>query len=126
MLERDIQNKILLAAGSRNDTRLFRQDVGNGWQGKVAQHMDGRVILDYPRRVSYGLCKGSSDLIGWQTIEITPDMVGKKVARFVALEVKTPPGKVSPEQENFINRVNAAGGKAGVVKSEEEAVSLLT
>ena len=52
MLERDIQNKILLAAGARNDTRLFRQDVGNGWQGKVAQHMDGRVILDYPRRVS--------------------------------------------------------------------------
>ena len=53
-------------------------------------------------------------------------MVGKKVARFVALEVKTPTGKDSPEQENVINRVNAAGGKAGVVKSEEEAVSLLT
>jgi hypothetical protein len=37
-------------------------------------------------------------------------MVGTKVAVFTAVEVKTESGKVSKEQQNFINNVNRAGG----------------
>jgi hypothetical protein len=53
-------------------------------------------------------------------------MVGKKFARFTAVEVKTETGRVTPEQQDFISAVNDAGGIAGVIRSEEDAKQLLT
>ena len=73
----------------------------------------------------FGLFKGSSDLIGWQSVTVTPDMVGQRVAVFVAIEVKTPTGRVSREQQTFIDRVREAGGRAGVARSPEEALTIL-
>jgi hypothetical protein len=78
------------------------------------------------RPVAFGLAKGSADLIGWTTRTITPDMVGQQVAVFTSLEVKTPTGRVSPEQRQWLEAVQAAGGIAGVVRSVEEAEALLT
>jgi hypothetical protein len=46
------------------------------------------------------LCKGSADLIGYRTITITPDMVGQQVAVFTSIEVKTPTGRIRPEQQH--------------------------
>mgnify|MGYP006273510687 CR=1 FL=1 len=77
------------------------------------------------RPVTFGLAKGSADLIGWTTRTITPDMVGQTVAVFTSLEVKTPTGRVSPEQRQWLEAVQAAGGVAGVVRSVEEAEELL-
>lgn len=104
--ETTIQQNIRLAV-SRGNTRVFRNNVGmqNG--------------------ITYGLGVGSSDLIGWTSREITPDMVGQKVAIFTALEVKTDKGRVSKPQQNFIDVVNAAGGIAAIVRNESEAVSIL-
>jgi hypothetical protein len=48
--------------------------------------------------VRFGLCKGSSDLIGLRSLEITPELVGQRLAQFVALEVKAAQGVPSPEQ----------------------------
>jgi hypothetical protein len=53
-------------------------------------------------------------------------MVGCRVAIFTAFEVKSAKGRVRPEQQAFIDNVKAAGGIAGVVRSVEEAKSLLT
>jgi hypothetical protein len=71
-----------------------------------------------------GLHKGSSDLIGWKTVEITPDMVGQHVAIFTAVEVKTGSGRTTAEQEQFLQAVRAAGG-IGVVMRDESQVALL-
>ena len=83
------------------------------------------------RFVAYGLgshggkvLRGPSDLIGWRTITITPDMVGRQVAVFAAVEVKDR-AKATPEQEQFIAQVQAAGGLAGVAHSVEEARAIL-
>jgi hypothetical protein len=46
--------------------------------------------------VRFGLCKGSSDLIGLRSLEITPELVGLRLAQFVALEVKAAQGVPSP------------------------------
>jgi hypothetical protein len=67
---------------------------------------------------------GGSDLIGWRSVTITPDMVGAKMAIFVACEVKSSGGKPTKEQENFISAVQNAGGIGFVARSVED-VSLL-
>jgi hypothetical protein len=70
--------------------------------------------------IVYGLCNGSSDLIGWTSIEITPDMLGKKLAVFSAIEVKTETGKLSPEQKIFLENVKNAGGIAKICRKLED------
>ena len=105
-----VQNKIRLAVGS-GDVRLFRNNTG------ALFDMQGRLV-------KFGLCKGSSDLIGFRSITITPDMVGQKIAVFSAIEVKDK-GKVTVEQKNFINIINNAGGYAGVAKNVNDAKKIL-
>lgn len=132
MAERDIQNRILLECG-RGDTRLFRNNVGQGWIGKserithpgyVAMRA-GDVVIRQARALHAGLCEGSPDLIGWRSVEITPDMVGQRVAVFAGLEVKTDTGRPTTEQTRFIAAVRDAGGISGIVRSPEAAAALL-
>ena len=105
-----VQNKIRLAVGS-GEVRLFRNNTG------ALLDMQGRLV-------KFGLCKGSSDLIGFRSITITPDMVGQKIAVFTAIEVKDK-GKATVEQKNFINIINNAGGYAGVAKNVNDAKKIL-
>lgn len=90
--------------------RLYRNNVGK-LQDKRGQW------------VAYGLCPGSSDLIGWHTVTISPDMVGSQVAVFVAVEVKTTDrrSQVTDEQERFLQVVTQAGGMAFVARTATEA-----
>ena len=89
--------KQLLKRASELGMKLWRNQVGTY---KLA---DGRYI-------SSGLCVGSSDLIGYLPVVVTPEMVGKTVAVFVAIEAKAPTGKVRPAQEKFLSAVSSAGG----------------
>ncbi|MGB4499394.1 MAG: VRR-NUC domain-containing protein [Methylococcaceae bacterium] len=68
---------------------------------------------------------GSSDLIGFQSVTITPEMVGQKVAIFTAIEVKTETGKVSPAQTKFVEMVRKFGGIGAVVRSVDDAMAVL-
>ena len=94
MTEKSLLNKIQLSLP--NFFRLFRNNTGRGWVGKT-NHKNGNVFIENARPLNAGLTKGSSDLIGWTSIEITPDMVGKKVAIFTAIEAKT--GRQKPKKE---------------------------
>jgi hypothetical protein len=89
--------KILKALRQEPDVLVWRNTTG------VTEH-DGR-------RVTYGLALGSSDLIG---------LLGPQ-GRFVALEVKTPEGRVSEHQARFLARVREHGGIAAVVRSVDDA-----
>jgi hypothetical protein len=40
-------------------------------------------------------------------------MVGQQVAVFASIEVKTPTGRIRPEQRAWMETVQAAGGIAG-------------
>lgn len=111
MKETNILQAIRMAC-SRGAVRLFRNQVGTY---KLA---DGRCV-------SSGLAVGSADLIGWRTIEVTPDMIGRRIAVFASVEVKAESGKVRPEQKAWSDAVIDAGGIAGIVRSVEEAQRLL-
>lgn len=53
------------------------------------------------------------------------DLIGIYKGRFCAFEVKTPKGKATDAQLNFIAAVIKNGGIAGVVRSPGEAIELL-
>ena len=108
-----LQQHIRLALGRRPELRLFRNNTGS--------LPDPRT----KRPVQFGLCKGSADLIGWRTVTITPDMVGQQVAVFASIEVKTPTGRLRPEQKTWLDAVQAAGGVAGIARSVEDAQRIL-
>lgn len=120
--ELNIQNEIRL--NLPENVRMFRNNVGTGWIGKTGRTKSGAIIIENARPLHSGLCVGSSDLIGWTSIEITPEMIGKKIAIFTALEIKTQTGKISKEQTNFIETVNRFGGIASVLRSVDDLNNL--
>ena len=87
--------------------------------------MNGTTFLRNARPIRFGLAIGSSDAIGWHTKIITPEMVGKNIAIFTAIETKTRTGRTSLEQNNFLLTVKEAGGISGVVKSLDDLDSLI-
>lgn len=114
----------MLSVGSLSHARVFRQNVGMAWAG-AAKKSGNTVTITDARPFHAGLCKGSSDIIGWTSVEITPEMVGQKVAVFTAIECKTATGRPTPEQTNFLERVRAAGGFAGIARCVEDALEII-
>lgn len=99
-LEGRIVNECMIAL-SQAGCIVWRNDTG-------AYKADGRLIR-------YGLCKGSADIIG-----VAPDGL------FLAVEVKTPKGRTTPEQDRFLAAVRSKGGRAGVARSADQAVLIAT
>lgn len=112
MKEKKTQTEILLKIGGRKDTRLFRNSVGVG-------------MLRNGSYVRFGLAKGSGDLIGWHSLIVTEEMVGKRIALFLSIEVKAPRGLTSKEQKIWEQIVNESGGIALVARSPEDVEKIL-
>lgn len=110
--EQAIQNRIRIALGARPDLKLFRNNTG------AYRDQNGQFVR-------FGLCVGSSDLIGLRSVVVTPDMVGKKVALFSAIEVKAEKGRPTADQTRFLHVVSEMGGLAGIARSEEDAGVIL-
>ena len=94
---------------------------GRLWRNNVGTLLDKRGVP-----VHFGLAKGSSDLIGFVPVTITPDMVGQTLAVFASVEVKTLTGRVRPEQKDWIAMVQRFGGLAGIVRTDEDLTTMLT
>ena len=133
MKEQNILKRIMLSVTQYTNSRIFRNNTGTGWVGeskRIAKKTQvflnpGDVVIRNARPLRAGLCVGSSDLIGWSVKKITPEMVGKNVAIFTAIEVKTDSGRIQKEQLNFIKKIQKDGGIAGISRSDSEAVKLI-
>lgn len=99
--EHRIQNEIRAALSPY--AAVFRVNVGTGLT------VDGRHF-------STGVPPGFSDLFG----------VRKSDGKAVFIEVKTAKGRPSKEQTNFINQMQSCGAVAGICRSAEDAVKLIT
>jgi len=130
--EAQLQAEIALAF-NRGATRLYKNVGGNFWQGTAVTNASilskvsailGKLarftILLYPRRVKAGLVTGAADRIGFHQITITPEMVGKTVAVFAAIELKTVDGSATPEQKQFLKVIQDMGGIAGIARSVDD------
>ena len=98
--EHEIQNEIRLALA--DTCMIFRGNVGAGCT------KDGRYF-------STGLPKGFSDLFGFR----------KSDGKAVFIEVKTPKGRPTKEQLDFLYTMNKNGAIAGLCRSAEDAINLI-
>lgn len=111
--ETKIQRLIMLALSDAGCT-VWRNETAGAWLGRTI-HKDGdQVTLASARMMTFGLCVGSSDIIG-----IAPD------GRFLAIEVKTAKGRATKEQLRFIEAVKNAGGIAGIARNVHDALQLV-
>lgn len=98
---------------SHGDVRLWRNNVG------VLRDRTGAFV-------TYGLCPGSSDLIGYKSVTVTQDMVGTRIAIFCALEGKRDArSKPTKLQQQFIDVVRQAGGISGTFLCADDAATIL-
>jgi hypothetical protein len=93
MKESEIQAEILAYLESRGDFYGWRNNSG-GYAPRPGQF------------IKFGK-EGSSDILG----------VHAPSGRFVAIEVKTQTGKVSPAQKRFLDEVDRCGGLGLVARS---------
>lgn len=100
MNEADIMKSIMLEL-SKHGFCVFRTNVG-------------KVKMSDGRWFDTGLPKGHSDLVAY------------KHGKAYFLEVKTPTGKVRPEQEKFLSVMrDRYGCAAGIVRSVDDALELV-
>jgi hypothetical protein len=97
MTESQLQDAIRLELGRDPDLALWRNNVGMAWMRNGA-----------PVRFGVG-GPGAADLIGLYA------------GRFVAIEIKTPTGRLSPEQRTFQQLVERKGGIYVVLRSVDDA-----
>lgn len=99
MSETDLVNEIRVALSEIGVT-VFRNNQGFATYKKAV--------------VKYGVANpGGSDLIGINQNGI-----------FIAIEVKTDKGRVTKDQQNFIDFILRMGGMAGVARSVKEALEI--
>ena len=112
--EKDVERTLILHASQCGST-IFKNNVGK------LRDERGNIV-------TFGLCKGSSDLIGWTPITVTTDMVGKKIAVFTAIEVKLNKNgkyKATNDQKRFISAVLNNGGYAGVADCKKDLEDII-
>ena|SRR3990167_1879603 len=71
------------------------------------------------RFVRFGF-PGLSDIIGWRATDREFSIGRVRFARFLAVELKTGTGKLTPQQVGFLELVNKSGGIGFVARSVEE------
>jgi hypothetical protein len=104
-------NDKLKAWRRRPDVRIWRNNVG--------------FYKDGDRAIRYGLCPGSADFVGLHTITITPEMLNRKIAVFLAIESKARGKDAEDHQETWLQEVKDAGAIAGVARDGDEADALI-
>ena len=131
-----LMKRVMLAVGSLPWVRVFRNNVGFGLAIRARDSRTRQAIINAcialaermggsAERIVFGLHPGSGDHIGWTTREIRPEDVGKRMAIFTSIEVKDGGSSPSPDQRRWRDNVLAAGGIAGIVRSEAEALALV-
>jgi hypothetical protein len=121
MRESAVQHATRLALGGAERCAFYRNNVG------VAEFVSPQGKVQH---VAYGLCEGSSDLIGCVSLVITPAMVGRTVGRFTAFELKADGGKTAREraikQKLFRALILKLGGWAEQIDDPLQAFDALS
>lgn len=127
--ENDIMRRLQKLASTLG-ARLFRQNAGMGWTGKVMKGpgvftLGPNDIVIRNARPFHAGHEGLSDLGGWVPVKIEPDHVGTTLAVYLQVEVKTSKGRATEPQKNWIAAVRRAGGRAGIARTDDDLRSIV-
>lgn len=126
MQEHDIQNAIRLHISQLHRSVIYRANVGSAWTGSnIERQPNGDVIIRGARPFHTGLPKGFPDLFGFTMVKITPDMAGKELPVFTAIEVKQPGKKPTQAQSHCLDFLREMHCLADVAHSTEEAEKII-
>ncbi len=119
MTHSELVNDIINDCNKINGVMLWKNPIGFAFVGKVTRIGKGsNVLIENPRKITYGLQKGSSDIIGFCRL-------GKE-AIFVAIECKVGKDTLKQGQKDFLKMAKLNGCICGVARSVCGAVTLLT
>lgn len=110
--ETKIQNRCLLTAGKCRDVLAWRQQVGK----YRSLHSDAVISIGDV---------GMADIGMIVAVEITSDMVGKRIGAYVGAEVKTDTGRQQPEQKDWQRIVESRSAVYRIVRSDQEMQQLI-
>lgn len=113
MSESSIQKRALAAIGARDDVLVWRQQSG------------AFRALDDPKRIVKVGTPGVSDALAVVGVEVTPEMVGKRIGVAVGIEFKSEKGRQSDAQAAWQKALEGCGGTYAIVRSVEDAVALV-
>lgn len=108
--ETNLVRECLLRA-SQLGNRLWRQQSGMGWIGQSTRLPNGDVLIKNARPFHAGHT-GLADTGGYAIVDGVPIIC--------QIEVKTPNGRVRPEQRQWISFIRSVGGLAGVARSAQD------
>lgn len=121
------------AATSKMGARLFPMTTGKFYgpvhrarritKTETVTLNPGDVVIRQGHIVSVGF-KGLSDTLGGSPMTITAEDVGKTVLILTAIEIKAGADRLREGQPEFLAAVKKMGGRAGVARSAQDAVSI--
>ena len=91
-------------------------DYLNRFPGWFIWRQGGHAVYDPIRRVFRK--PGKFEMKG------RSDLVGTYKGKIICLEIKTPEGRISPDQAVFLKKIKDLGGYAWILRSLTEAVEL--
>lgn len=125
--ESEVQQRIQIEA-AKNGCLLMRNNSGalEDTGGRTVRYGLGNISKLHNDNIK------SSDLVGITTVVITPDMVGKKIGIFTAIEVKKEDwsetktlDKRERAQKRFIDLVRSRGGLSGFANNLDSLLKIL-
>ena len=139
MNNRESTEQRLIWAAVGLDCTVYRVNTGRGYvsgmgPAGISKLTDNSILMKAARPIPLGfinarneVVEGVSDLNGWTSIVITPEMVGQTGAVFTSIETKRSRGGVtSVAQSNWIGNITRAGGIAFVANSAHTARTMLS
>lgn len=133
--ERELQRDIQLACAEVKSLRLWRANVGRGWvsEGKPTVQIVGgkKIVTLVNAQPLASLPEGFPDLFGFIEDRRMVGYDGDGFADTIAvtipvfIEVKSPKGAIRPKQQAFIDAAKAAGCRAGIARTVEDALKIV-
>ena len=110
---REVLNPALLEVGARPDVLIWRQTTGTF------------RAMDNPERVVKVGTPGMADAMMVVQVEVTPDMVGRKIGVAVAVEAKTLVGRQREAQKLWELAFTKRGGIYRLIRSAADILEVV-
>jgi hypothetical protein len=99
--------------------------VEQGIQAAILQYLRWKGIFCWKNNTAGIYVKARNTYIPSHAPGVSDILGVLHGGRIICIEVKSPKGRISPHQQQFIDAINSAGGLAFVARSVDEVINVL-